>query len=44
MLGPNRFKAWIKLKGKTVHLGYFSTPEAANEAFEAAKAADEEAA
>lgn len=36
--------ASIKLKGKVVHLGYFETPAAANEAFEAAKAAREEAA
>ncbi len=33
MRGPSKFKATIKLSGKTVHLGYFETPEAANEAF-----------
>lgn len=35
MLGPSKFKASIKLPGskKVTHLGYFSTAEAANDAF-----------
>jgi hypothetical protein len=27
---PSKFKATIKLSGKTVQLGYFSSPELAN--------------
>jgi hypothetical protein len=33
MLGPTRFRATRKRSGTTVLLGYFTTPEAANEAF-----------
>lgn len=44
--GPSKFKATIKLPGskRVTHLRYFETPQAANEAFEAARVAREDAA
>jgi hypothetical protein len=34
----NRFRSQIRIDGKTVHLGTFDTPEAANSAYRAAVA------
>ena len=34
---PNKpYRAYIRLCGRSIHLGYFSTPEEANEAYWAA--------